>query len=58
MDFLENGNQVAYQTGSLHFNMGCVLVDMASGRQLANLDCFANLPRMPPTWEKALRDAQ
>ncbi|MGN5478589.1 hypothetical protein ACTMU2_20945 [Cupriavidus basilensis] len=55
--FWENGNQVAYQTGSLHFNMGGVLVDIASGRQLANLDCYRELAEDAPTWEKALRDA-
>ena len=37
--FWENGNQVAYQTGSLHFNMACGVVEIASGRQRASLDC-------------------
>lgn len=56
--FWENGNQVAYQTGSLHFNMACVLVDIASGRQLANLDCYRELAEDAPAWEKALQGAQ
>ena len=56
--FLESGNQVAYQTGSLHFNMGCVLVDIASGRQLANLDCYRELAEDAPAWKKALQGAQ
>ncbi|MFC4524356.1 hypothetical protein [Cupriavidus pinatubonensis] len=56
--FWEDGRQVAYHTGSLHFNMGGVLVDIASGRQLANLDCYHELAEDAPAWEKALRDAQ
>ena len=56
--FWESGNQVAYQTGSLHFNMGCVLVDIASGRQLANLDCYRELAEDAPARKKALQGAQ
>jgi hypothetical protein len=54
--FWENGKQVAYETGSLHFNMACRLVDIASGRQLANLDCYRELPENAPAWEKALQN--
>jgi len=56
--FWENGKQVAYQTGSLHFNMSCVLVDISSGRQLANHDCYRELADTAPTWEKALQNAK
>jgi len=56
--FWENGKQVAYETGSLHFNMACRLVDIASGRQLANLDCYGERAEDAPAWEKALRNVK
>ena len=56
--FWKNGKQVAYETGSLHFNLVCRLVDIASGRQLANRDCYRELTEDAPAWEKALRSAQ
>jgi hypothetical protein len=56
--FWENGKQVAYETGSLHFNMACRLVDIASGRQLANLDCYRELADDAPAWAKALQNAK
>lgn len=56
--FWESGKQVAYQAGSLHFNMWCTLVDITSGQQLASHDCYRELPEEAPAWEKALRDAQ
>ena len=56
--FWENGKQVAYETGSLHFNMACTLVDIASGRQLANLDCYRELAEDAPVWAKALQNAK
>lgn len=54
--FLENGKQVAYETGSLHFSKACRLVDIASGRQLANLDCYRELREDAPAWETALQN--
>lgn len=56
--FWANGKQVAYETGSLHFNMACMLVDIASGRQLAKLDCYRELAEDAPAWEKALRNTK
>lgn len=56
--FWENGKQVAYQTGSLHFNLQCVLVDLSSGRQLESHDCYGELADTAPAWEKALQDAR
>jgi hypothetical protein len=53
--FWKNGRQVAYKTGSLHFNMTCKLVDIASGRQLASLDCYRELAEDAPAWAKALQ---
>lgn len=48
--FLRDGKQVAYETGPLHFSLSCVLVDIASGKQLANYDCFHGLPNNAPRW--------
>lgn len=56
--FWENGKQVAYETGSLHFNMACRLVEIASGRQLASLDCYRDLAEEAPAWAKALRNGK
>lgn len=56
--FWEDGKQVVYQTGSLHFNLSCIRVDLSSGRQLANDDCYRELTDAAPAWEKALQDAR
>lgn len=56
--FWESGKQVAYETGSLHFNMACRLIDIASGRQLASLDCYRDLAEDAPEWAKALRNVK
>uniref|UniRef100_UPI003F491B1C hypothetical protein n=1 Tax=Cupriavidus yeoncheonensis TaxID=1462994 RepID=UPI003F491B1C len=55
--FWENEKQVAYQTGSLHFNLWCVLVDIPSGRELAHHDCYRELADDAPAWVKSLQDA-
>ncbi|WP_321818351.1 MULTISPECIES: hypothetical protein [unclassified Paraburkholderia] len=52
--FWQHGNLVAYKTGSLHFNMSCVLFDISSGRQLASLDCYHDVDDSAPAWEKSL----
>jgi len=54
--FLPNGRQVAYETGSLHFNLSCVLVDIASGKQLADRDCYHGIPENAPRWLELLED--
>lgn len=54
--FWANGKQVAYVTGSLHFNASCTLVDIAPGRQLAALDCFRELDEDASRGEKYLRN--
>lgn len=55
--FLENGRQIAYETGPLHFSMTCILADMTSGKQLARYDCFQELPSDAPSWVKHLEDS-
>ena len=53
--FWADGRQVAYEEGSLHFNRWCMLVDVATGRQIASRNCFTEeLPADSPGWEKAL----
>jgi hypothetical protein len=52
--FWADGRQIAYESGPLHFSMQCILVDIATGRQLAKYDCWAPLPENAPNWAKAL----
>jgi hypothetical protein len=56
--FVADGREVAYETGPLHFSMQCVLIDVATGRMLANYDCFTRLPDNAPDWVKALESSQ
>ena len=52
--YLHDGRQVAYETGPLHFSMMCVLVDIGSGKRLADFDCFPQLPDNAPEWVRLL----
>ena len=52
--FWDDGRQVAYETGPLHFGMSCVLADVKTGRKLEILDCYHKLPANVPTWVTAL----
>ena len=52
--FWNDGRQVAYETGPLHFGMSCVLADTNSGRELEKLDCYHQLPANVPPWVTAL----
>ncbi len=54
--FWDEGRRVAYETGPLHFAMQCKLVDIASGREVASIDCFHGLPDNPPAWLDALEN--
>jgi hypothetical protein len=56
--FWAGGQQIAYETGPLHFGMLCTLADIPTGRELANYDCFHGLPASAPEWEKALQAGQ
>jgi len=46
--FLENGKQIAFETGPPHFSMACVLVNTSTGKKLAQVDCFT-YPENPPS---------
>jgi hypothetical protein len=52
--FVADGQQVAYESGPLHFSMTCVLADIASGRELERYDCYQDLPDNAPKWVRAL----
>ena len=52
--FQDDGQRVAYESGPFHFGLTCVLGDVATGKQLADYDCFAALPEDAPVWVKTL----
>jgi hypothetical protein len=52
--FESNGELVAFESGPLHFAMNCLLVDITSGKQVAEYDCFHELPQDAPKWVKEL----
>ena len=53
--FLPGGRQVAFESGSLHFNLTCTLMDIETGKQLQSYDCFReSLPGNAPEWVKRL----
>jgi hypothetical protein len=56
--FWANGRQVAYEDGPPHFAMRCILADVATARELANVDCFGELPGNAPRWLTTLEDAK
>jgi hypothetical protein len=54
--FLNDGRQVAYESGPLHFAMSCVLADIRTGKEQASFDCFAGpLAEDAPAWVKQLK---
>jgi hypothetical protein len=55
--FLDGGQQIAYETGPLHFGMSCVLLDLASGKRMADFDCYHDLPAGAPAWVSALENS-
>jgi hypothetical protein len=55
--FWDGARKVAYETGSLHFNLQCNLADIATGRRLASYDCFHGVPDNAPDWLQTLEGA-
>jgi len=55
--FWNNGREVAYESGPLHFGLQCILASVATGKQLASYDCFHGVPDNAPDWLKALEKA-
>lgn len=52
--FWNDGREIAYESGPLHFGLQCNLVSVATGKQLASYDCFHGIPDNTPDWLKAL----
>ena len=57
--FLKHGEQVAYESGPLHFVLACVLFDLKNNREQARFDCYPSpLPSNAPDWVKALESTK
>ena len=55
--FEDAGKHIAYQTGPLHFAMTCVLMDIATGKELGTYDCFdSEKMDRAPVWVRTLVD--
>jgi hypothetical protein len=52
--FWDGGRQIAYEDGPPHSTMRCVLVDLKTGLELENYDCFSGLPKKAPLWLESL----
>jgi hypothetical protein len=59
--FLDDGKSIAFESGPLHFGMACVLLDIASGKELQRVDCFHYPDHAPaggwPAWITKLEGA-
>jgi len=55
--FLADGRRLAYQSGPLHFSMGCYLVALPSGHRLAHFNCTDDQAPNTPAWVKTLNQA-
>lgn len=55
--FWDEGRQIAYETGPLHFSMQCNLLDLATGRTVASFDCWQGIPDNAPAWLDALESS-
>ena len=50
--FRDDGKSIAIESGPLHFDMVCVLIDISSGKELERLDCFTYPNNPPPgSWQ-------
>jgi len=45
-----DGARIAYETGPLHFSDECFLIDLTTGKSIANYDCYHWQPSKPPSW--------
>jgi hypothetical protein len=52
--FWNGGQQVAYESGPLHFSLQCELYDLKTGRVLESVDCWQGIPDNSPAWLAAL----
>ncbi len=56
--FVDNGRQVAYESGQPHLGLQCYLADIDTGRQLASYDCSHGIPANAPDWLRKLETAR
>ena len=56
--FWNEGRQIAYEDGPPHFMMRCILLDVATGKRLADVDCFTQVPVDSPAWLMALEKSR
>jgi hypothetical protein len=54
--FWNGGRQVAYEDGPPHFIMRCILLDLKTGHEVGNYDCFSGLPKDSPLWLESLEN--
>jgi len=52
--FESDGELVAFESGPRHFSMTCLLVNLRTGKQIADYDCFREPPQDAPAWVKEL----
>ena len=52
--FLPDGKRVAFEQGSLHFNLTCTLMNIQTGEHIQDYDCFHGLSATAPQWAKRL----
>ena len=53
--FLPDGKQVAFEQGSLHFNLTCTLMNIETGEHIQDYDCFHTpISNTAPQWVKRL----
>ena len=53
--FQAGGKEIAFETGPMHFSLACKLLDISSGRLIAQYDCFPSpLATNAPAWVQLL----
>jgi hypothetical protein len=52
--FWDDGRQIAYESGPLHFVMMCELCDLNTGRVLDSIEGYQGVAANPPAWLVAL----
>ena len=55
--FWDDGRQIAYESGPLHFGMQCELYDLKTGKVLDSVDCWQGIPDNSPAWLVALENS-
>lgn len=56
--FLNDGQDVAWESGPLHFSATCYLYQIATWKELDEYDCYHNTPEPIPDWVIALESSR